>query len=179
VQLPVNLLVVTGPPGAGKSTVAALVADGLPRSVLIEGDAFMAFIRQGAIEPWLPESHAQNEIVVEATALATGRFARDYPTVFDGVMGPWFLDRFLADTGLDALDYAVLLPDVEVCVDRVFTRVGHGFRDEAAARKMHHEFARCEIDARHVFVNHTTAESAAAEIVERWERGQLRFSGAG
>jgi len=169
-----SLLVVTGPPGAGKSTVAALVADGLPRSVLIEGDAFMAFLRQGAIEPWLPESHAQNEIVVEATALATGRFARDYPTVFDGVMGPWFLDRFLAETGLDALDYAVLLPDVEVCVERVFTRVDHGFRDESAARKMHHEFARCEIDARHVIVNHSTAEDAADEIIARWECGVLR-----
>ena len=63
VRVPVSLLVVTGPPGAGKSTVAALVADRLPRSVLVEGDAFFAFVRRDAIEPWLPESHAQNEIV--------------------------------------------------------------------------------------------------------------------
>ena len=98
--------------------------------------------------------------------------------MYDGVVGPWFVDSFLAGTGLDALDYAILLPDVEVCIERVFTRVGHGFRDETAARKMHHEFARCEIDPRHVLANHTTAESAAAEIVERWERGELRFSRA-
>jgi adenylate kinase family enzyme len=171
-----SLLVVSGPPGAGKSTVAALVADRLPRSVLIEGDAFFAFVRQGAIEPWLPESHAQNEIIVDAAAVATGRFARDCATVYDGVVGPWFVDSFLAGTGLDALDYAVLLPDVDVCVERVFTRVAHGFRDEAAARKMHHEFARCEIEPRHVLANHTTAESAATEIVDRWERGELRLN---
>jgi len=171
----VSLLVVTGPPGVGKSTVAALVADRLPSSVLIEGDAFFAFLRQGAIEPWLPESHAQNEIVTEAAAVATGRFARDYATVYDGVVGPWFVDTFLAASGLDGLDYVVLLPDVETCVERVLTRVGHGFRDEAAARKMHDEFTRCEIGARHVLANGTTAEAAADEVFGRWERGDLRI----
>jgi cytidylate kinase len=178
VWLPVSLLVITGPPGVGKSTVAALVADRLPRSVLIEGDAFFAFLRQGAIQPWLPESHAQNEIVIDAAAVATGRFARDYPTVYDGVVGPWFVDTFLAGTGLDALDYAILLPDVEVCVERVMSRVGHGFRDEAAARKMHGEFARCEIEPRHLLVNEGSAEVAADAIVERWERAELRISAA-
>ncbi len=67
----------------------------------------------------------------------------------------------------------MLLPDVEVCVDRVMTRTGHGFRDEAAARKMHLEFSRAEIDARHVIVNHSTAEDAADEIIARREAGDL------
>jgi len=172
----VSLLVVTGPPGAGKSTVAALVADRLPRSVLIEGDAFFAFVRQGFIEPWLPESNAQNEIVTEAAAVATGRFARDYETVYDGVMGPWFLDTFLAATGLDEVHYVVLFPDVEVSVERVITRADHGFRDEAAARKMHEEFTRAEVDPRHLVVNHSTADAAADEIVDRWRAGSLRVS---
>jgi cytidylate kinase len=176
-RMPVSLLVVTGPPGGGKSTVAALVADRLPRSVLVEGDAFFAFMRQGAIEPWLPASHVQNEIVTEAAAVATGRFARDYATVYDGVMGAWFLPIFLAATGLDALDYVVLLPDVEVCVERVLTRADHGFRDEAAARKMHDEFARAVVDPRHVLVHHGRAEVAADEVLDRWERGVLRFDG--
>lgn len=178
VWVPVSLLVVTGPPGAGKSTVAALVADRLPRSVLIEGDAFFAFLRQGAIDPWRPESDAQNAIVTEAAAVATGRFARDYETVYDGVMGPWFLDAFLAATGLDELHYVVLFPDVEVSVGRVMTREDHGFRDEAAARKMHGEFTRADVDARHLLVNHSTPDAAAEEIVDRWERGDLRISRA-
>jgi predicted ABC-type ATPase len=175
VHVRMSLLVVTGPPGVGKSTVAALVADRLPRSVLVEGDAFFAFVRQGAIEPWLPESHGQNQVVIEAAAVATGRFARDYPTVYDGVVGPWFLDAFLAGTGLDTLDYAVLLPDVDVCVERVLTRVGHGFQDETAARKMHHEFADAVVAARHVVVNHDGVEPAVDEVMARWERGDLRI----
>jgi len=111
--------------------------------------------------------------VVEAQALAAGRFARDYPTVFDGVVGPWFVETFLAATKLDALAYAVLLPDVEVCVERVLAREGHVFRNEEAARKMHHEFSRVELDGRHVIVNHSTAEDAADDVIARWVGGEL------
>jgi hypothetical protein len=50
------LLVVTAPPGAGKYTAARILADTFDPSVLVEGDAFFAFLQRGAIEPWPPES---------------------------------------------------------------------------------------------------------------------------
>jgi cytidylate kinase len=37
------LLVVSGPPGAGKSTVSRILADKFEPSVLVEGDAFFGF----------------------------------------------------------------------------------------------------------------------------------------
>jgi len=145
------LLVVTGPPGAGKSTVAQLVADELDPSVLIEGDAFFGFIHRGAIAPWLPESRAQNVAVIQAAASAAGRYTQGgLETVYDGVVGPWFLSEFAAATGLDRLDYVLLLPSVDECVERVATRIGHGFTDEPATRKMHADFAGAEVDERHV-----------------------------
>lgn len=70
-----SLLVVTGPPGAGKSTVARILADRSERSVLVEGDVFFGFLARGAIEPWLPESKQQNEIVTRAAASAAGRYS--------------------------------------------------------------------------------------------------------
>ncbi|MFC4632200.1 AAA family ATPase [Promicromonospora alba] len=138
-----RLLVVTGPPGSGKSTVCEALADRWEPSVLVEGDAFFAFLRRGSIAPWLPGAHAQNDTTVRAAAAATGRFADGGMTVvYDGVIGQWFLPTFAALTGIDAIDYVVLLPPVETCLERVSTRTGHGFTDLDAARHMHEDFVR-------------------------------------
>ncbi len=162
-----SLLVVTGPPGAGKSSVAGVLADAAHRSALIEGDAFFGFLASGAIEPWLPGSNDQNTVVTRAAASAAGAFAMGgYMTVYDGVVGPWFLPSFGAATGLDRLDYAILLPSVEVCVQRVATRRDHGFNDEPATRKMHAEFVRARVDDRHVLRSPLGDATAVAELIE-------------
>lgn len=138
-----SLLVITGPPGAGKSTVAKALAAAADPSVLVEGDTFFAFLANGRIDPWLAGSNDQNTIVTEAAAAAAGRFALGgYKTVYDGVVGPWFLATFAKATGLDVLEYLILLPSMERCVKQVAERTGHGFTDEAATRKMHKEFRR-------------------------------------
>lgn len=138
-----RLLVVTGPPGSGKSTVCEALADRWEPSVLVEGDAFFAFLRRGSIAPWLPGAHTQNDTTVRAAAAAAGRFADGGMTVvYDGVIGQWFLATFAALTGVDAIDYVVLLPPVETCLERVSTRTGHGFTDLDAARHMHEDFVR-------------------------------------
>lgn len=152
-----NVLVVSGPPGAGKSVVATAVAHRLHPSILVPGDSFFGFLVNGGLDPWLPEAYAQNVAVLEAAASATGCFVRSgYNTIYDGVLGPWFVDAFAHATGLDGIHYSILLPSVETCVARVLGRHDHRFTDEAVTRQLYLDFVEAGIESRHLI---TSAES--------------------
>jgi cytidylate kinase len=172
-----ELLIITGPPGAGKSTVARLVADRFEPSALVQGDVFFGFVAQGYIDPWLPESHEQNTVVTEATARATSAFASGgFTTIFDGMVGPWFLPTFLRVAEITGVHYAVLLPSVETCVARVLGRTDHGFRDEGVTREMHASFVAGDVDPRSVIDAEPEAAFVAEEVLRRFEAGTLTYS---
>jgi adenylylsulfate kinase-like enzyme len=87
------VLLLTGPPGAGKTITGSRLARELERGVHLESDLFFHAIRSGYIEPWKPESHVQNMAVMRIVGdAAAGYAAAGYFTIVDGIISPrWFM----------------------------------------------------------------------------------------
>ncbi len=130
---PGQLLLLTGSPGCGKTTIAPLVADRAPLSVCLDLDWFFAKLRSGALEPWRGEAHQQNRVVLSAAASAVATFtAGGYFTVADGILYPFMLDLFVnacKPLGIE-LNYAVLGAPLSVVLSRVQSR-----RSRTSARR--------------------------------------------
>jgi cytidylate kinase len=174
-----ELIVITGPPGAGKSSISEHLANERTPSALVAGDSFFAMIKQGYILPWLPEARHQNSVIIEAAGAAAGRLSDIGFVVYDGILGPWFLPTFVQAAGLAPLHYVILLPPLEVCLERVRTRSGHAFADMPVTRDMYEQFAKAAVDPRHLITepgDHPT--QLAGWITRQLDQGQFRYSPA-
>jgi hypothetical protein len=172
-----ELVVVTGPPGAGKSSVSEHLVDRRTPSALVVGDAFFAMIRQGYILPWLPQSYHQNKVIIEAAGATAGRLAEICFVVYDGVVGPWLLPSFGRATGVPELHFVVLMPPLDVCLERVRSRLDHGFSDLSVTRDMHQQFAHARVDTRHLVTESEEPPADLAELIAvQLGSGRFRYS---
>lgn len=140
-----RLVIVTGSPGVGKSTLARRLARDWPAEATLHlhSDDMWTWFAKGYMPPWKPESHDQNVVVTRAMAAAATSLAQAYPVVFDGIVGPWFL-QFFREAAQGAgvrLDYLVLRPDRATAVARGTGREGHPMRDEQVIGSMWDQFA--------------------------------------
>ena len=70
------VLIVTGPSGAGKTTIArALIKKLSGPVVLLHADYFWQFIERGLMTPHLLEARAQNATAIAAAAAAANAYA--------------------------------------------------------------------------------------------------------
>ena len=161
------VLILTGAPGTGKTTTASILAERAPAAVHLETDTFFHFIRSGYIEPWKPESHAQNQVAMGIAAeAATAYAAAGYFTVVEGIVLPrWFLAPMrdaLRRNGFRAV-YAVLRAPLPICMGRLERR--DGAVDEEAVTKIWSEFEDLgEFEANALDVSERSPEEAANTV---------------
>jgi predicted kinase len=170
------VLIVSGCPGAGKSSVSARLAAADARGVHLTSDVFYGFPAH-PVDPTTPESRAQNDAIVRAVMRAAGGFAEaGYAVVVDGIFGPWFLPQIaeeLQRQGL-AADYVLLQADLEEALRRATTRAHAA--DPDAVRHMHRAFAAAQGFEDHALeTTDVSLDDVVRRLQERRAGGALRL----
>jgi cytidylate kinase len=175
-----EVVILTGPPGAGKTTVAELLATtaSVP-TVHLTTDLFYRSIRAGFVLPFLPHAQRQNEVVIEAIVGTVVTFARGgYDVVVDGIVGPWFLPPFRAASKRQhlAMSYVVLRPSLHITLSRATERGGTELTDVDAISGLHAAFAQLgDLEDHAVDTGNLDAEQTAAEVRRLLVSGKCRL----
>jgi chloramphenicol 3-O-phosphotransferase len=159
-----RILVLSGPPGAGKGTVAKeLIAASQAPTVCIEGDTFWHFIVKGGSTIG---RKGNSRTVVLSMTLAAMPYARaGYEVIVDFSIGPWTIDWWLPHMKDIPVYYVVLCPSAAVCAERAAKRTEGCMPDYSQYLEVHQAYCDLGQYERHAIRDDTvSATETAARI---------------
>lgn len=171
-----EILILTGTPGAGKTTTAkALASKSGSAKVHLHSDDFWHFIKNGYIEPYLPEANGQNEVVIKALAKAASSYALgNYFVILDGIIGPWFLEPFI---NLQMpLHYIVLRPPLSLAIERCRQRGADTLTDPGPIAALYDQFSALGPLEKYVLpIGEQTKDETLSSVIEALRSGRHRL----
>lgn len=170
-----EVLLVTGPAGAGKSTTCAEFAkSGNGMWALIEQDHIRQFVKAGfknpSDHPWTDKTQTQWDVSVDICGDMARRYQqRDINCIIDCFAPLGSFDKWAK--AFKNVDYKVivLLPDVEVAIERNSQRIGDARLKESQVREHHEWLAAWQEDERARIID--TSKLSVEGVVQAIRRG--------
>ena len=119
------LIILTGPPGVGKSTVGEKLAKMFPRSVNFSLDDLRSFVKSGNVPPWEDtEEEGQSVLATRIAIDMVKRYeAKNFVVILDDVIDDPQVEVYMEE--LSDVKAFLLLPRLEVAQQRDMGRSPH------------------------------------------------------
>ncbi len=139
-----HVIIVSGPPGAGKTSVAEALCERFDRMLHVEVDTLRHMVKAGYRHPWAGDAQAAEQLLLavrNASALARESVAARYAAVIDDIVTAEMAAHYReALAGIDAPVHLVtLLPRLDVTLARDSAR-RESLPDRA--RALHEQLSR-------------------------------------